>query len=319
MVLLQEGRLYTNHHLRLLANEYQTALIDPSGTGSISGEVRVQRYLPRAFGYHYLSAPVKGLSVGDFASYVNLSSPFPSVYRYQEQNRDASGRDISGWLRYTDPPLPLVPMRGYAFNFGTSTAAVTLEVGGEVHQGDYLLELDNHGGTYTQGFHLVGNPYPSPIDWEAPGWIKRNIDRGIYFFKASQESQYGGTYTSYVSGVSSDGSSQASSVIPAMEGFFVHVSDPVRAGEVVRGQLGMSDAVRVNPFNQRQLRSRFSVAPLRPLLRLSAQLDQHEVADHMVVYHHNQADETYNGEVDAFKLLNTDPRTPNLYSLTPQG
>src|SRR5690625_908955 len=79
--------------------------------------------------------------------------------------------------------------------------------------------------------------------------------KGCYFFRARQETKYCGTYTSYVSGVSSDGSLETSSVIPAMEGFFVHVSDPDRAGDVVRGQLGMSDAVRVNPFNQRQLRS----------------------------------------------------------------
>ena len=54
--------------------------------------------------------------------------------------------------------------------------------------------------------NLVGNPYPSAIDWDASsGWTKTNIDNAIYFFKASGTDQYGGTYSSYVNGVSSDG------------------------------------------------------------------------------------------------------------------
>ena len=50
--------------------------------------------------------------------------------------------------------------------------------------------------TYTKGFNLVGNPYPSAIDWDAAsGWTKTNIDNAVYYFKASATDQYGGTYS----------------------------------------------------------------------------------------------------------------------------
>jgi hypothetical protein len=90
----------------------------------------------------------------------------------------------------------------------------------------------------------VGNPYPSPIDWNAVGgWTKTNVDNAIYFFSNGTVSQYTGTYSSYVNGVSSNG--VAGNIIAAMQGFFIHVSNGTFP---VSGLLAVNNTARnLNP------------------------------------------------------------------------
>ena len=165
---------------------------------------------------------------------------FPTVYRYDES------RTSSGWVAYNDPAGVLEPMNGYSVNFGSVSAPNTVDVSGEVNNGALSLTLYNNNNTYTQGLNLVGNPYPSAIDWDAAsGWTKTNIDNALYYFNASATDQYGGTYSSYVNGVSSDG--VASNVIPSMQGFFVHVSD---GAYPVTGTLAMNNSVRITDKTQ---------------------------------------------------------------------
>src|SRR5690606_10299861 len=108
---------------------------------------------------------------------------------------------------------------------------------------------------FTRGFHLIGNPYPSPIDWNASeGWTKLNVENGIYFFTAGT-TQYTGTYTSYVNGISStDGKS--SNIIPSMQGFFVKVTNPAAGASKVTGSLSINNKARVNDFSQQFLKTR---------------------------------------------------------------
>ena len=117
----------------------------------------------------------------------------------------------------------LVPWHGYAVNFGSNAAPNTVDVTGVVNNGTLTVTLYNHNNTYTKGFNLIGNPYPSPIDWDAAaGWTKTNIDNALYYFKASTTDQYGGTYSTYINGISATGGT--TNIIPSMQGFFVHVS-----------------------------------------------------------------------------------------------
>jgi len=148
---------------------------------------------------------------------MDLASSWPMFYRYDES------RTSSGWVSYSAGTLPLVPLEGYAVNFGSVTAPHTADVTGEVNNGSVSVTLFNNNNAYTKGFNLAGNPYPSPVDWNAAGWTKTGIDNALYFFRTSTTDEYGGTYSSYVNGISSDG--VADNIIPSMQGFFVHVSD----------------------------------------------------------------------------------------------
>ena len=177
-VLLCNGPLATNGNLTLVSTASQTALIDGSSTGSVTGNVTMQRYLPSAFGYKYVSSPFQSLTVNGFSSYVNLAATFPTFYYYLEDTVS------SGWKNYTTAANFLNPMQGYAANFGSAAVAETVAVVGVVNNGSMSITLYNHNQPYTLGFNLVGNPYPSPINWNAAsGWTKTNIDNALYISK----------------------------------------------------------------------------------------------------------------------------------------
>ncbi len=316
MLKVETGNFYTGGQLSLISNATQTALIDGSGTGQVLGNVTMQRYLDNSFGYKYLSTPFSNSKVGDFTD-IDLNATFPNFYRYDENRKitiNDTVRDATGWEAYTDSEAALNVMEGYALNFGTANDPLSVSLTGEVNNGDYSLELPNNNGEYTQGFHLVGNPYPSPIDWEASGWTKTNIDDQIHFFTAGSESPYTGTYESYVNGVAMNGGS-ASRIIPSMQGFFVKVSDSDTDNYPVTGTLGITNATRVNNFTQQFYRKR-EPAP-KALIRLNAAFKGESNKDGMVIYFDDYASSGFENQLDAHKLMNTDVNVPNLYSLSP--
>ncbi len=299
------GTFATGGYLTLLSDATETALIDGSGAGSVTGSVAMQRYLPDGYGYKYISSPFAGTTVGDLAAFIDLSATFPTFYSYDEN------RLTAGWVTDTALTTTLNPMEGYSANFGTSTTPFTMSLSGTVNNGALSTTLYNHNKTYTLGFNLMGNPYPSPIDWNASsGWTKTNIDDAIYYFNAGDTDQYLGTYSSYVSGVSSDGI--ASNIIPAMQGFFVHVSD---GSYPVTGTFGMTNSVRVN--NLSPAFHRPTSESERSLLRLEAYFrNSSRHADPTVIYFDDNATGQFTQTLDALKLMNTSTMTPNLYSLS---
>src|SRR5690606_17608689 len=165
----------------------------------------------------------------------------PDFYRYNEDRNLTQNdlrEDATGWEAITNISAPINVLEGYALNFGGSAAPKTVSLNGVVNNGSYTRLIENNNREFTRGFHLIGNPYPSPIDWNASeGWTKLNVENGIYFFTAGT-TQYTGTYTSYVNGISStDGKS--SNIIPSMQGFFVKVTNPAAGASKVTGSLSI--------------------------------------------------------------------------------
>jgi hypothetical protein len=246
-------------------------------------------------------------------------SGFPHFYRYEENRRvDSLDLDATGWEAYIEPTNTLNISEGYALNFGTSSASQTIELIGEVNNGEIpARQLENNHREYTKGFHLVGNPYPSPIDWNAAnGWTRDNIDDGIYFFTASDDNQYTGTYTAFVNDISTgdsnvDGSSE--NIIPSMQGFFIKVSDS-DTQDLITGSFGMDNRVRTNNFNQEFYRSQ--LPEQKSLLRLEAGFKGANRKDAMVIYFSTYATPNFEKEMDAHKLMNTDPAVPSFYNIT---
>ena len=176
IVTVQSGNLASDGYLTLISTAAQTALIDGAGSGSVSGNVTLQRYLPSDFGYKYFSSPFQGATVSQFGDDVNLGASFPPIFRYDE-NRMVGVNPASGWIKYAYPDSVLKTIHGYAVNFGALSLPDTADVTGVVNNGALSLTLYNHNNPYTTGYNLVGNPYPSPIDWNAAsGWTRTNID-----------------------------------------------------------------------------------------------------------------------------------------------
>lgn len=312
-ILAQKGNLNINDELTLISDAFQTALIDGSGNGEIIGAIKMQRYLDNTLGYKYFSSPFNSSTVGDFTSFVDLTATFPQVYSYDENNESTNDEDISGWIPYTDAGNGLLTLEGYAFNFGNGGGAALVELNGTVNNGSFTKSLSNNNGKFTHGFNLVGNPYPSPINWDASGWTKTNVDDAIYFFSATD--QYTGTYSSYVNGISSSGITSPG-IIPSMQGFFVHVNDGNDPTTVTSGSLGISNAVRINDFFQPFYKK--SKTP-KSLIRIIANINGNNSNDAMVIYFDSFAKSEFEKDKDALKLMNIDQDVPNLSSLSKEN
>jgi len=309
-ILVSNDTLNANGNLTLLSTAAQTALIDGSGTGEVLGTLTMQRYVASGFGYKYFSSPFQAATVSQFSNDINLADSFPVFYKYDESLVS------SGWVIDTASANPLIPLHGYAANLGASSLSKTVDIAGVVSNHTVSLSpVYNHNNPYTLGFNLVGNPYPSPIDWDAATGISRtNVDNAVYYFNAGVTDRYTGTYSSYISGVSSDG--VANNIIPAMQGFFVHVSNGTFP---VTGSLILNNSARIN-----NLSPIFHWGPgdeaNQPLLRLNAGfLTARIPSDPVVVYFENKATPAFDKEFDALKLMNTSAEVPSLYAVSPDN
>jgi len=319
VVLASVGNLASNGYLILRSTDSGTALIDGSGSGTVSGNVTMQRYLPSGFGYKYFSSPFQAAKVKAFSDDMNLISSSTAFYKFDE-NRIVSGIPASGWVNYKDTSKILYPLAGYAVNFGSNSAENTVDITGVVNNGGLSVTLYNNDQKYTKGFNLVGNPYPSPIDWDAAsGWTRTNVDGAIYLFKASDSDQYYGSYCTYVGGgggIATDGSAGAN-IIPSMQGFFVHVAD---GGYPVTATFAMNNSVRITDKTHafaKSLSNETKGSP-DPIIRINASFqDYPALNDPAVIYYDYDATDGFDSNLDAIKLYNSNTKVPNLYSVTP--
>ena len=301
------GDLASGGFLKLISSSSQTALIDGSGSGQVTGSVTMQRYLSSAYGYKFVSSPFSDATVAQYTGYFSSTATIPAFYTYNEDNQDA-GVDISGWVDYSTSSNSLAPGAGYALNLGAAGTPLTMEISGQVNNDIGGIALYNHNGVYTQGFNLVGNPYPSPINWDAFTTLATdNIDNFINFFQSSGD-EYSGTFTSYVNGVSS-GTGDA--IIPSMQGFFIHVMD---GSYPVTGTLNIPNSVRTNDLNPTFKKA---VVDSRTILRFEAAFDGvTSTADPFILYFDPTATTDFDKHADALKMMNTDDKVPNLYAFT---
>jgi hypothetical protein len=99
---------------------------------------------------------------------------------------------------------------------GTNPSAldVTLSATGTIKTGNHTFSV-TYSAANGQGWNLLGNPYPSPINWDAAAWTKTNIDPSIWIFRPSTNS-----YANYnvTAGVGING---GSNLIESGSAFFV--------------------------------------------------------------------------------------------------
>ena len=85
IVTLQNGNLSSGGNLTLISTVSGTSLINGSGTGIVTGNVTMQRYLSSGYGYKYFSSPFTSATVGEFGDEL-----ISAIYRYDE-NRLVGG------------------------------------------------------------------------------------------------------------------------------------------------------------------------------------------------------------------------------------
>jgi hypothetical protein len=177
-----------------------------SGNGSLvingnitgSGTYNVQRYLT-ASQWHLVTSPINS----------GVSGVFEGIWLrpYLEATNT-----FGEYIQPTDIAMPT----GQGFSVWAPSAQ-TRNFGGTINHGNVgpiSIQLTGVAGP-NQGWNLMGNPYPSAIDWDAAsGWTKNNLANSIYIWNNNQ-------YASYVGGIGTNGGSR---YIALGQGFFVQAT-----------------------------------------------------------------------------------------------
>ena len=197
----------------LIINSDDPALVSGSvidfGSLLVNGNSVFNRHI-RDSGWHFVASPViagSGFVTGDLMP-VNGDAymiPFNDGYDWGE------------YVASIDMQLEI--MKGYSVWL---TEAKTVEFSGIFNTGNISYSVVHEGNN----FNLIGNPYPSPIDWESiSGWSRNRISQNIWLWN-----EVAGNYGVYLSTVGGGlSTNEATHYIPACQGFFVQTtgSNPI--------------------------------------------------------------------------------------------
>lgn len=175
------GTFNTNGLLFIKSTATATGRIAPILSGVINGNVTQERYIPAGpLGYEYLAAAVTGQTINSLRD--DISVVFGGTSSVQWYNETLPGNaTTNGWTSFTGAANPIPNYRGFAAYMYARPR--TVDFTGNIFQGNQTVPLSytNSGFPTEDGFHLMANPYISPIDWDAAtGWTKNNIAPTIY-------------------------------------------------------------------------------------------------------------------------------------------
>lgn len=304
----------------LLSTASGTAYVANNGTARATGTATVQRYITPNLnpgpGYRHYSTPVNGNTVADFTTAnftptvnpdYNTSptppfvTPFPTVYFYDQSRLSLTNSSAEFDKGYASPSAlsdPLVVTSGYTVNIA-GTELVDLV--GTLNTGSYSRVGLARGPQAYAGYQLLGNPYPTAINYDVVRANATGMESALYVFKS--DGPYTGTYASYVNGVSTNG---GTNVLPIAQGFVVRVASPGQTGTV-----NFTNSARLNaPDN-----TLFQRTAADPRPRLALTLRNAAAANQTIIYFEQGATAGFDIDFDAHYL----PATHGLDLATSAG
>lgn len=245
-----------------------------SGSISGSGTYDVERYLTANL-WHQVSSSITAGTAGVFEGL------WLRAY-------DEATNTFGEYIVPTDTPMPTGQgFSVWAPDSQTRTFTGTINNG---NVGPLSAQLTGVAGP-NQGWNLVGNPYPSSLDWDAAsGWTKTNIANSVYVWNNNQ-------YASYIGGIGTNGGSR---YIAPEQGFFVQASS---AG----ASLSMDNDIRLHNGVS------FLKETTEPLDIIRIQVVDNEYSDEAVIAIREGSSNSFDHMTDAVKLPGSSS-APQMYS-----
>lgn len=302
-LILKNGDVVTNDNLEIVSSNTANGMILQEG-GEIIGEVTFRRKIPNKTGYHYLSSPIQNATLADINDDFTLhslggdltSSPFPNIYVYDETN--ISQDNTEGWIVPPSLDFPMTSGQGFATYINANTE---VDLTGTPNNGNIDVPLTHtHSGELPEdwdrcppdGWNLVGNPYPSAIDWEL---VEKTgaIHPGVHMWNP-----FYNKYATYFNGMTiNDGTNR----IAAFQGFFVR-SDSIGDTLKFRNNQRILDTI---------VKTRFFKKAEKEIFKLALIMDKD--FDETAIYLSPDKGETYNENLDNFKIETTSYTSPLIY------
>lgn len=270
------------------SNATSTATLLDNGHLTVTGTASVQRYFSgNTFDWHLVSSPITAATANVFFDmYLQQFDPTP----------DFSATAPTELVWYTDitsPSTQMTKMKGYGL-YSTLGAANTVTFTGTLNTGEqsHLLYRNDNNAEY--GWNLLGNPFPSSIDWNQVN-IPAGMSNEVHFIEASS-----GNDLSFVKG-----SGGAAQFVPPMQGFFVSATSA--------SSFSLGNAQRTHSGADNFYKSE------NPRM-LVLQADGQNFSDKTFIHFNEQAGFEHDGIYDAYKIITTsNPELPQLFSYTPEN
>ena len=190
-----------------------------SGTGTLldngtltASTANVQQFLTGLTGAStranwYLSSPVSGATAAVF----NVEGGINKMTSYNEVT-------TSYLAQFSSNATALVRGVGYVTYIGGADATYTF-TGGNLNNGDITLTPTRTGiDAGKRGFNLVGNPYPSYLNWASADIVKTNVRSTIWY------RTFSGTEMIFLTNDGTFGTGTSSAYIPPMQAFWIRVN-----------------------------------------------------------------------------------------------
>lgn len=299
-VTIQEGgtlMIDSDLHIKSISGA-SGYLVDQTVDGdvTITGDIDVDRYMTADM-WHNVSSPVSDETSGCYSA-TDLIFWYNEALILNDWN--------FGWVWYQGATGgPLVVFRGYDVYFYTNPVTVVYQATGAetINTGGYTIGVINTTSTPSEipshkGWNLLGNPYPSPVDWLAPsGWDKSDINDAKYIWDGSNN-----IYTIFIGGGSPVGINGGTRFIPSNQGFWVQ-------SIVESGTVSINNATRVGDITGTP--DFYKLAPIDyPLVSLLSYDDIYH--DEIVVRFIEGTTAGFDINWDAMKLFSINPDVPQL-------
>ena len=194
--------------LTLQSDATGTGTFVDNGTSTIT-TANVQQFLTGAStrANWYLSSPVASATAAVF----NVAALTNKLTYYDET--------VPGYAaQITSNATALTPGMGYVTYIGGADATYTF-TGGNLNNGDITLTPTRTGiDAGKRGFNLVGNPYPSYLNWASADIVKTNVRSTIWY------RTFSGTEMIFLTNDGTFGTGTSSAYIPPMQAFWIRVN-----------------------------------------------------------------------------------------------
>lgn len=314
-VNLASDQSLTVKNLTIISGNSFTLKSLPTGTaslittGTITGNVTVERYLTGGWDWHLLSSPVVDQTIVGSTNFIEFPSgigdPNVDFYRYDETATSTPWVNIKGAggtlnTNFGTPSSNPLFVEGQGYLVSYQTAEITKSFVGVPFTGPMLIPLTYTSGG-SKGWNLVGNLYPSAIDWDEGNITKSGLFSDYYYIYNQEMNGGGGGFEYYSTGFAPY-SAGANGDIPAMQAFFV------KAGSG-SGSLILSNNCRkhsTQPFLKEQLEN-------ENLLELTLQGETY-YSKSQIFLNENATPGTDNQ--DAFMLFSMNDEVPQVFCVS---
>ncbi|MDD4994355.1 MAG: T9SS type A sorting domain-containing protein, partial [Paludibacter sp.] len=291
---IDSGKTLTATTLNLNSSASGTATLVNYGTTTIT-TANVDQYLTSSRNW-YVSSPVTGATSGaittatggTLVSYNEVNGSWPSA--------DATLAVGTGYIAVSPTTSGIVTFSGSSLNTGAQSFTLT--------RSDSLVQK--------RGFNLIGNPYPSYVNWQS---ATRTKVGPTMWYRSKNDVANGGAYTFATFGaVSGEGTSVSgiavTGLIPPMQGFWVRVSGTTASES---GSVAFDNTMRSHAgATSTMLKAPTMVNANQQVLRL--QVSNGINSDEAIVLFNENATNGMD-DFDSPKMTNANALVPEIYTI----